>query len=147
MTQREFILAAAAAATAPSCSCVPEPSAAAITPLTTELTMTSLDPSMADDSHNREKTEPLHISATQTTYMVDNTPNVNTSVLAFHPNSSYWPIRCLPTNEGDYFPDPHDCTAYHFCTCESKHIIFYEYSDIDTPYTYNSRRHRHATGM
>jgi surface polysaccharide O-acyltransferase-like enzyme len=55
----------------------------------------------------------LHTSSTAATIMIDGDGNIVTT-----PRNSrlrvYLPIECPPGVQ-KYFPDPYDCSAYHYC--------------------------------
>jgi Chitin binding Peritrophin-A domain len=56
----------------------------------------------------------LYTSSTATTNMVDGDGNIVTTPRHFRPNNVYLPIEC-PRGVQDHFPDPYDCSAFHYC--------------------------------
>jgi len=70
----------------------------------------------------------LHTSSTAATNMIDGDGNIVTTPRNFRLNV-YLPIECPPGVQ-KYFPDPYDCSAYHYCSgrfiffCHLNHINF-----------------------
>jgi hypothetical protein len=56
----------------------------------------------------------LHTSSTAATNMIDGDGNIVTTPRNFRLNV-YLPIECPPGIQ-KYFPDPYDCSAYHYCS-------------------------------
>ncbi|CAF4129453.1 unnamed protein product [Rotaria magnacalcarata] len=56
----------------------------------------------------------LHTSSTAATNMIDGDGNIVTTPRNFRLNV-YLPIECPPGVQ-KYFPDPYDCSAYHYCS-------------------------------
>jgi hypothetical protein len=56
----------------------------------------------------------LHTSSTAATNMIDGDGNIVTTPRNFRLNA-YLPIECPPGIQ-KYFPDPYDCSAYHYCS-------------------------------
>jgi hypothetical protein len=56
----------------------------------------------------------LHTSSTAATNMMDGDGNIVTTPRNFRLNV-YLPIEC-PSGIQKYFPDPYDCSAYHYCS-------------------------------
>jgi hypothetical protein len=57
----------------------------------------------------------LNISSTPVTNMVDGDGNIVTTPHHLRITNVYLPIKCPPGVQ-DYFPDPYDCSAYHYCS-------------------------------
>jgi hypothetical protein len=55
----------------------------------------------------------LHTSSTASTNMIDGDGNIVTTPRNYRLNV-YLPIECPPGIQ-KYFPDPYDCSAYHYC--------------------------------
>jgi len=56
----------------------------------------------------------LYTSSTSATDMVDSDGNIITQPPVFRPSNVYLPIEC-PARVQDHFPDPYDCSVYHYC--------------------------------
>ena len=60
----------------------------------------------------------LDTSSTAPTNMIDGDGNIVTTPRNYRPNA-YLPIECPPGVQ-KFFPDPYDCSAYHYCSGESR---------------------------
>jgi hypothetical protein len=56
----------------------------------------------------------LYTASTSATNMVDGDGNIVTTPRHFRPSNLYLPIECAPGVQ-DHFPDPYDCSVYHYC--------------------------------
>lgn len=73
----------------------------------------------------------LYTSSTSATNMVDSEGNILTAPPKHRPTNVYLPIECPPRVQ-DHFPDPYDCSVFHYCNgiliilifC-SDHLILY----------------------
>jgi hypothetical protein len=55
--------------------------------------------------------------------MVDAEGNIVTTPWHFRPSNVYLPIECPPGVQ-DHFPDPYDCSAFHYCNGMLNKIYF-----------------------
>lgn len=56
----------------------------------------------------------LYTLSTAATNMVDGDGNIVTTPRYFRLDNVYLPIKC-PPNVQEHYPDPYDCSAYHYC--------------------------------
>ena len=72
----------------------------------------------------------LHTSSTASTNMIDGDGNIVTTPRNYRLNV-YLPIECPPGVQ-KYFPDPYDCSAYHYCNGKTMRTIdVLEFSQYD----------------
>ena len=64
----------------------------------------------------------LYTSSTAATNMFDGDGNLVTAPRHGRPTNLYLPIECPPKVE-DFFPDPYDCSVYHYCNRTSNNCL------------------------
>jgi hypothetical protein len=62
----------------------------------------------------------LYTSSTAATNMIDGDGNLVTTPRNSRPTNIYLPIECPPGVQG-HFPDPYDCSAFHYCNGQFDH--------------------------